>query len=55
MRAVSGMKLAIPVAVEVEPRLHLAHRLREGRRRLGLTGTHLAAEHGACGAWALSG
>jgi aerobic carbon-monoxide dehydrogenase small subunit len=36
-----------PVAVEVEPRLHLADCLRE---ILGLTGTHLGCEHGACGA-----
>ena len=36
-----------PVAVEVEPRLHLADCLREV---LGLTGTHLGCEHGVCGA-----
>jgi len=36
-----------PVAIEVEPRLHLADCLREV---LGLTGTHLGCEHGACGA-----
>ena len=36
-----------PVAVEVEPRLHLADCLRE---KLGLTGTHLGCEHGVCGA-----
>ena len=36
-----------PVAVDVEPRLHLADCLREV---LGLTGTHLGCEHGACGA-----
>ena len=36
-----------PVAVEVEPRMHLADCLRE---KLGLTGTHLGCEHGACGA-----
>ena len=36
-----------PVAVEVEPRLHLADCLREV---LSLTGTHLGCEHGACGA-----
>ena len=35
------------VAVDVEPRLHLADCLREV---LGLTGTHLGCEHGACGA-----
>ena len=36
-----------PVAVDVEPRLHLADCLREV---LNLTGTHLGCEHGACGA-----
>ena len=36
-----------PVAVEVEPRLHLADCLREV---LSLTGTHLGCEHGARGA-----
>jgi carbon-monoxide dehydrogenase small subunit len=36
-----------PVAVDVEPRMHLADCLREV---LGLTGTHLGCEHGACGA-----
>jgi carbon-monoxide dehydrogenase small subunit len=36
-----------PVSVEVEPRMHLADCLRE---ELGLTGTHLGCEHGACGA-----
>jgi aerobic-type carbon monoxide dehydrogenase small subunit (CoxS/CutS family) len=36
-----------PVEVDVEPRLHLADCLREV---LGLTGTHLGCEHGACGA-----
>ena len=35
-----------PVAVDVEPRLHLADCLRDV---LGLTGTHLGCEHGACG------
>jgi aerobic-type carbon monoxide dehydrogenase small subunit (CoxS/CutS family) len=35
-----------PVAVDVEPRLHLADCLREV---LSLTGTHLGCEHGACG------
>ncbi len=36
-----------PVAVDVEPRLHLADLL---RGRLGLTGTKLGCEQGACGA-----
>ena len=36
-----------PVAVDVEPRMHLADCLRE---KLGLTGTHLGCEHGVCGA-----
>jgi aerobic-type carbon monoxide dehydrogenase small subunit (CoxS/CutS family) len=36
-----------PVAVDIEPRLHLADCLREVLR---LTGTHLGCEHGACGA-----
>ena len=36
-----------PVAVDVEPRLHLADCLREVLR---LTGTHLGCEHGVCGA-----
>ena len=36
-----------PVAVDVEPRMHLADCLRE---ELGLTGTHLGCEHGVCGA-----
>src|SRR4029077_14222506 len=36
-----------PVVVDVEPRLHLADCLRDV---LGLTGTHLGCEHGACGA-----
>src|SRR5262249_57865008 len=36
-----------PRTVDVEPRLHLADCLREV---LGLTGTHLGCEHGACGA-----
>jgi aerobic carbon-monoxide dehydrogenase small subunit len=37
---------AIPVVETVEPRMHLADLLRE---RLGLTGTHLRCEQGACG------
>ena len=36
-----------PVVVDVEPRLHLADCLRDV---LGLTGTHLGCEQGACGA-----
>ena len=36
-----------PIAVDVDPRMHLADCLRE---ELGLTGTHLGCEHGACGA-----
>ena len=36
-----------PVAVDVEPRMHLADCLREV---LQLTGTHLGCEHGVCGA-----
>ena len=36
-----------PLAVEVEPRMHLADCLRE---KLALTGTHLGCEHGVCGA-----
>jgi aerobic carbon-monoxide dehydrogenase small subunit len=35
------------VTLEVEPRQHLADALRHS---LGLTGTHLGCEHGACGA-----
>ena len=35
-----------PVAVEVEPRMHLADCLRETLR---LTGTHVGCEHGVCG------
>ena len=41
---------AIPVVETVEPRMHLADLLRE---RLGLTGTHLRCEQGACGACTL--
>ncbi len=36
-----------PAALDVEPRQHLADALRQ---LLGLTGTHLGCEHGACGA-----
>ena len=35
------------VAVDVEPRMHLADCLRD---ELRLTGTHLGCEHGVCGA-----
>jgi len=41
--AVNGRR----VTLEVEPRQHLADALRQ---LLGLTGTHLGCEHGACGA-----
>src|SRR5262245_9453633 len=41
---------AMPVVETVEPRMHLADLLRE---RLGLTGTHLRCEQGACGACTL--
>jgi aerobic carbon-monoxide dehydrogenase small subunit len=41
---------AIPIVETVEPRMHLADLLRE---RLGLTGTHLRCEQGACGACTL--
>jgi aerobic carbon-monoxide dehydrogenase small subunit len=41
---------AIPVVETVEPRMHLADLLRD---RLGLTGTHLRCEQGACGACTL--
>jgi carbon-monoxide dehydrogenase small subunit len=47
MRAVQFNLNGQPVVVEVEPRMHLADCLRE---TLGLTGTHLGCEHGACGA-----
>lgn len=47
MTQVSLIVNGAPVAVEVEPRTHLADALRE---RLGLTGTHLGCEHGVCGA-----
>ena len=40
----------LPVMETVEPRMHLADLLRE---RLGLTGTHLRCEQGACGACTL--
>ena len=39
-----------PVSAGVEPRMHLADFLREGR---DLTGTHLGCEHGVCGACTL--
>ena len=47
MRAVQFNLNGQSVVVEVEPRMHLADCLRE---TLGLTGTHLGCEHGACGA-----
>jgi carbon-monoxide dehydrogenase small subunit len=40
-----------PYRIEVEPRITLADALRE---RCGLTGTHLACEHGVCGACTVS-
>ncbi len=46
MRAVGLTVNGIPVIETVEPRMHLADLLRE---RLGLTGTHLRCEQGACG------
>ena len=39
-----------PIAETIEPRVHLADLLRE---KLGLTGTHLRCEQGACGACTL--
>src|SRR5262249_9948956 len=50
MRPVGLTVNAIPVMQTVEPRMHLADLLRE---RLGLTGTHLRCEQGACGACTL--
>ena len=50
MRAVGLTVNGIPVIETVEPRMHLADLLRE---RLGLTGTHLRCEQGACGACTL--
>jgi carbon-monoxide dehydrogenase small subunit len=50
MRAVALTVNGSPVVETVEPRLHLADLLRE---RLGLTGTHLRCEQGACGACTL--
>jgi carbon-monoxide dehydrogenase small subunit len=50
MRAVALTVNGSPVIETVEPRLHLADLLRE---RLGLTGTHLRCEQGACGACTL--
>jgi carbon-monoxide dehydrogenase small subunit len=50
MKPVSLTVNAIPVVETVEPRMHIADLLRE---RLGLTGTHLRCEQGACGACTL--
>jgi carbon-monoxide dehydrogenase small subunit len=50
MRAVELTVNGVAVVEAVEPRLHLADLLRE---RLGLTGTHLRCEQGACGACTL--
>jgi carbon-monoxide dehydrogenase small subunit len=50
MKAVGLTVNGFPVIETVEPRMHLADLLRE---RLGLTGTHLRCEQGACGACTL--
>src|ERR1700726_4661642 len=50
MRAVGLTVNGFPVIETVEPRMHLADLVRE---RLGLTGTHLRCEQGACGACTL--
>jgi carbon-monoxide dehydrogenase small subunit len=50
MKAVGLTVNGLPVMETVEPRMHLADLLRE---RLGLTGTHLRCEQGACGACTL--
>ena len=50
MKAVGLTVNGFPVIETVEPRTHLADLLRE---RLGLTGTHLRCEQGACGACTL--
>jgi aerobic carbon-monoxide dehydrogenase small subunit len=50
MRPVELTVNGVAVVEAVEPRLHLADLLRE---RLGLTGTHLRCEQGACGACTL--
>ena len=50
MKAVGLTVNGLPVIETVEPRTHLADLLRE---RLGLTGTHLRCEQGACGACTL--
>ena len=50
MRSVELTVNGVAVVEAVEPRLHLADLLRE---RLGLTGTHLRCEQGACGACTL--
>jgi carbon-monoxide dehydrogenase small subunit len=50
MRSVGLTVNGVAIVEAVEPRLHLADLLRE---RLGLTGTHLRCEQGACGACTL--
>jgi carbon-monoxide dehydrogenase small subunit len=50
MRSVEFTVNRVAIVEAVEPRLHLADLLRE---RLGLTGTHLRCEQGACGACTL--
>jgi aerobic carbon-monoxide dehydrogenase small subunit len=50
MRSVHLTVNGVSIVETVEPRLHLADLLRE---RLGLTGTHLRCEQGACGACTL--
>ena len=50
MRSVELTVNGAAIVEAVEPRLHLADLLRE---RLGLTGTHLRCEQGACGACTL--
>jgi carbon-monoxide dehydrogenase small subunit len=50
MRSVELTVNGVAIVEAVEPRLHLADLLRE---RLGLTGTHLRCEQGACGACTL--
>lgn len=47
MTAISLKVNGVPVTADIEPRTQLAEFLRQD---LGLTGTHLACEHGVCGA-----